>query len=83
MSISVIVPVYNESESIEVFLDRIIPVLKKIEVDYEIIFILDPSSDNTEEIILNCLKINPKIKLIKLSRRFGQQQHLLEYIMQN
>ena len=29
MSISVIVPVYNESESIEVFLDRIIPVLKK------------------------------------------------------
>ncbi len=72
MSISVIVPVYNESESIEVFLDRIIPVLKKIEVDYEIIFILDPSSDNTEEIILNCLKINPKIKLIKLSRRFGQ-----------
>ena len=28
MSISVIVPVYNESESIEAFLDRIIPVLK-------------------------------------------------------
>ena len=72
MSISVIVPVYNESESINIFLERITPVLENINVPYEIIFIMDPSSDNTEEIILNSLKNNSKVKLIKLSRRFGQ-----------
>lgn len=72
MSISVIVPVYNESENIKVFLDRIIPILEKIKTEYEIIFILDPSKDNTEEIILENLKTNFRIKLIKLSRRFGQ-----------
>ena len=45
MSISVVVPVYNESENIKIFLDRIIPILKKINVKYEIIFVLDPSKD--------------------------------------
>lgn len=72
MSISLIVPVFNESENIEIFLDRTIPILEKIKVKYEIIFILDPSKDDTEEILLRILKTNTKIKLIKLSRRFGQ-----------
>jgi dolichol-phosphate mannosyltransferase len=72
MSISVIVPVFNESANIQIFLDRTIPILEKIKVEYEIIFILDPSKDNTEEILLRILKTNTKIKLIKLSRRFGQ-----------
>ena len=72
MSISVIVPVYNESENINLFLDRIIKVLEKATNEYEIIFILDPSKDDTEQKIKNKLKDNPKIKLIKFSRRFGQ-----------
>ena len=42
MSISVIVPVYNEEQNIKKFLERLIPVLKKINKDYEIIFVLDP-----------------------------------------
>tara|TARA_B100000989_G_scaffold238449_2_gene185367 strand:- start:30734 stop:31669 length:936 start_codon:yes stop_codon:yes gene_type:complete len=72
MSISVIVPVFNESENINLFLDRIIKVLEKATHEYEIIFILDPSKDDTEQKIKNKLKENPKIKLIKFSRRFGQ-----------
>ena len=72
MSISVIVPVFNESENINLFLDRIIKVLEKATNEYEIIFILDPSKDDTEQKIKNKLKENPKIKLIKFSRRFGQ-----------
>ncbi len=72
MSISVIVPVFNESENINLFLDRIIKVLEKATNEYEIIFILDPSKDDTEQKIKNKLKENTKIKLIKFSRRFGQ-----------
>ena len=70
--ISVVTPVYNEEKNIKIFTDRLIPTLEKIGVDYEIIFILDPSTDKTEKIILELIKVNKGIKLITLSRRFGQ-----------
>ena len=54
------------------FLNRLLATLKKINVDYEIIFLLDPSTDNTEELIIAETKKNNKIKLIVFSRRFGQ-----------
>ena len=47
--LSIIVPVFNEANNISKFLNRLYLVLKKINLDYEIIFVLDPSSDNTEK----------------------------------
>ena len=70
--LSVIVPVYNEAENIENFLRRTISTLLKINIDYEIIFIADPSKDKTEELIKQQINKNNKIKLITFSRRFGQ-----------
>jgi len=70
--LSVVVPVYNEENNISIFLDRLIPVLKKINLTYEIIFCLDPSEDRSEEIIYKNIIDNPNIKLIIMSRRFGQ-----------
>jgi dolichol-phosphate mannosyltransferase len=72
IDISVVVPVYNEEKNIVPFLDRILPVLNKISHNYEIIFALDPSTDQTREIIFGSLSSNDKIKVIILSRRFGQ-----------
>ena len=77
MSLSIIVPVYNESENINPFTDRVLLVLNKINVKYEIIFVLDPSEDDTENKILELIKENPNIKLIKFSRRFGQPSAML------
>tara|TARA_B100000965_G_scaffold309000_1_gene268143 strand:- start:970 stop:1911 length:942 start_codon:yes stop_codon:yes gene_type:complete len=77
MSLSIVVPVYNESENINPFTDRVLLVLNKINVKYEIIFVLDPSEDDTENKILDLIKKNPNIKLIKFSRRFGQPSALL------
>ncbi len=70
--ISIVTPVYYEEKSIVSFLERIEPVLEKISSNYEILFILDPCPDNTEAVILNEINRNPRIKLIVLSRRFGQ-----------
>jgi glycosyltransferase involved in cell wall biosynthesis len=70
--LSIIVPVYNEEKNINEFLNRIKNTLHKLKSDYEIIFLLDPSNDNTEDKILDAIKINNKIKLIIFSRRFGQ-----------
>ena len=70
--ISVVVPVFNEQSNIQQFLDRLLPTLNKITTKYEIIFCLDPCSDDTQRIIENNINKNKNIKLLVMSRRFGQ-----------
>ena len=70
--LSVVIPVYMEEESIRPFLERVQPVLAGMDLSYEIIFALDPSTDHTEQVILEEAKVNKNIKLITFSRRFGQ-----------
>lgn len=70
--ISLVVPVYKEENNIRPFLKRAEAVFAQIGKTYEIIFALDPSPDNTEELILEEIKRNQNIKLIVFSRRFGQ-----------
>ena len=72
LQLSIITPVYKEEESILPFLERIYPVLGALGVTFEIIFCLDPSPDQTEQIIIEEVRKNTYIKLIKFSRRFGQ-----------
>tara|TARA_B100000787_G_C16199307_1_gene303713 strand:+ start:4072 stop:5016 length:945 start_codon:yes stop_codon:yes gene_type:complete len=77
MKIALIVPIYNEKDNISGFLERTIPVIEQIGINYEIIFIADPSSDGTEEIVLDKIKYNKNLKLIIMSRRFGQPAAML------
>ena len=72
IDISVVTPVYNEEKNIKPFLNRIIPVLENISSNYELIFVLDPCLDKSREVILEYSISNKKIKVIILSRRFGQ-----------
>ena len=71
-SLSIIVPVYKEEGNVPEFLDRISGILDSITSEYEIVFCLDPSPDRTEELILQARRQDPRLKLIKFSRRFGQ-----------
>ena len=70
--ISIVVPVRNESQNIIPFLRRTENILNKIGKSYEIIFALDPSTDNTEKVILDEIKRNKNIRLLVFSRQFGQ-----------
>ena len=70
--LSIVVQVYNEEKNIDSFLTRTISTLNKINLKYEVVFVLDPSTDKTEEIILEKIQQNKNIRLILLSRRFGQ-----------
>jgi dolichol-phosphate mannosyltransferase len=74
--LSVIVPVYNEEKNIDKFVDTTVPILEKLG-NYEIIFCLDPSNDDTEKKIKKRIELDKSIKLIKLSRRFGQSNSIL------
>lgn len=69
--ISVVVPVYKEEKNIQPFLDRTIPVLKRLG-RYEILFCLDPSPDRTEQVIAAAAELDSGIGLLVFSRRFGQ-----------
>ena len=64
LDISVVVPVYKEEKNIRPFLDRMEGVLANINCSYEVIFALDPSPDQTDEVILEEIKRNPNIKLL-------------------
>jgi dolichol-phosphate mannosyltransferase len=70
--ISVVIPVYNEEESIGLFVNRTKQTLEEIGENYELIFALDPSSDQTEQILRNLSSTDKNLKIIKFSRRFGQ-----------
>jgi dolichol-phosphate mannosyltransferase len=72
MLLSLVVPVYREEKNIPEFLRRVRPILGAITEDYEVIFALDPSPDRTEEVILEARAEDPRIKLLRFSRRFGQ-----------
>jgi len=72
VQISVIVPVYKEEGNIEEFLRRITPILTHLTPAFEIIFALDPSPDQTERKILEARSHDPRIRLLRFSRRFGQ-----------
>lgn len=72
MLLSIVVPVYKEEKNLPEFFRRLQPILAGISDDYEIIFALDPSPDRTEEVILEHRSRDPRIKLLRFSRRFGQ-----------
>ena len=70
--LSVVVPVYKEENNILPFVKRVKEVTNDLGCDYEIIFSLDPSPDRTEAVIQELHEKDRRIKLLRMSRRFGQ-----------
>lgn len=71
--LSVVVPVYFEEECINQFIIETTLALEKLNINWEIIFIDDGSTDATIEIIKKYTEINKKIKLIQFSYNHGKQ----------
>ena len=71
--ISIVCPCYNEEAVIEHFLQSMIPILKKSQKTYEIIFIDDGSKDDTLNVLLESQKNYENIRILKLSRNFGKE----------
>lgn len=71
--LSIIAPMYNESEGIELFFSTMEETLAVIDMDYEIICVDDGSRDNTLELLRRYAAKNNKIKIVALSRNFGKE----------
>src|SRR5437868_2536982 len=70
--LSVVVPVYNEEQSLPKFLSTMRGVLSQVTENYEIIFAADPCTDRTIEMLKAEHAKDPRIKTLLFSRRFGQ-----------
>jgi polyisoprenyl-phosphate glycosyltransferase len=70
--LSVIVPAYKEEDNVANLYERMRDVLEPTGVRWEIIFAVDPSPDATEERILELREHDPRVKMLRFSRRFGQ-----------
>ncbi len=76
MDISVIIPLYNEAESLPELAAWIERVMKNNNFSYEIIFINDGSTDNSWNVIEQLKEKNPCIHGIKFRRNYGKSPAL-------
>ncbi len=73
MKVSIIVPCFNEQESLPIFYEEVIRVLDSIHCEYEILFVNDGSNDDTLAVIKEFTDRNRMIKYISFSRNFGKE----------
>jgi glycosyltransferase involved in cell wall biosynthesis len=71
-ALSIVVPVFNEEDTVSAFYERTAAILDRTGMDWEIVFALDPCTDRTEAIILELRARDERVKLLRFSRRFGQ-----------
>ena len=72
--ISVVVPVFNEIEVVDAFYERVTRVFESApELDHELLFVDDGSSDGTFERLSELADADSGIRILKFSRNFGHQ----------
>jgi glycosyltransferase involved in cell wall biosynthesis len=77
MKISVIIPVYNEEESVPGLYAELDAVLNDQEWDSEVIMVDDGSSDRSAAVIADISATDPRVRLVKFARNFGQTAAIL------
>ena len=76
--LSVVVPCYNEEETVDLFYNAVVRVLADMDIDYEIVFVNDGSKDATmEKLIALYERDKSHVKIIDFSRNFGKEGALL------
>lgn len=75
--LSLVVPCYNESESIRKFFASVIPVLEAIDaIRFEIVLVNDGSTDDTLEQLIAHAHRDPRVRVVDLTRNFGKEAAL-------
>lgn len=72
MEISVVIPSYNESETIKTVIDKVKDACEKIHPSFEIIVIDDGSYDKTEEVLSEYFNNKEWFRYVKLRKNFGK-----------
>ena len=78
MDLSIVIPLYNEDESLPELSDWIVRVMNANNYSYEVIMIDDGSTDNSWDVIERISANNPNFKGIKFQRNYGKSAALNE-----
>ena len=76
MDISVVIPLYNEEESLGELFDWIKRVMDENKFSYEVIFVNDGSTDHSWDRVLSLKQEHPEVKGIKFRRNYGKSAAL-------
>lgn len=70
--LSIVIPLYNEEESLEELYRKNIEVIKTLGKEYEIVFVNDASSDGSLDILKRLKKSDPNITIVSFKHNHGQ-----------
>ena len=72
MELSIVIPVYNEEESVEPLIGEIETVMAAAATNYQIVAVDDGSKDRTFAVLAELHRSRPRLKIVRLKRNFGQ-----------
>ena len=76
--LAIVIPVFNEEGNIQTIIERLENVINSItDINFEIIFVDDGSTDETLPIIMSICQANPHIFYISLSKNFGKDNAIV------
>jgi len=78
---SVVIPVYNESQTIPEMSERLLKTCDSMGISYELIFVNDGSADNSLELLKQYSSVHSVIRYISFSRNFGHQNAVMAGIV--
>lgn len=78
MDISIVIPLYNEEESLGELCTWIARVMKEHQFSYEVILVDDGSKDNSWDVIEKIAALNPAVRGIRFRRNYGKSAALNE-----
>src|SRR5262245_58840465 len=74
--ISLVIPIYNEEELVDMLHDRVTKVMDQLRYPWEVIYVDDGSRDRSLELLLAHQARDPRVTVIELSRNWGHQPAL-------
>ena len=73
---SLVIPVFDEEDSIDLFIDTVVPMLERDRLRYELVFVNDGSRDDTLSRLIARSAADRHIRIVNLSRNFGKEAAL-------
>lgn len=74
--LSIVIPFFNERAMLPLLLERLLPVVSNLEVSWELVFVDDGSDDGSAEFLIETIRREKRIRLVRLSRNFGKEAAL-------
>lgn len=71
--ISVVVPVYNEQDMLDVFHARLLAVFDGLDFGFEVVYVNDGSTDSSLALMETLKQVDPRVSIVSLSRNFGKE----------